>query len=166
MSSFLAMEFPFIRPLSCSCLISLNNSKQLLIICALKYSHYPLTEIKNMPISFVFILYCRDVSIREEASLITSVYECWLKKKHSQSHRKSLIVFTLTTSCLKSRMLCHWLRRLRSASWRLRACLSIWIHLSLRYSLAAICITHCSSSPRTDLGTTRCLRVLVENNWK
>lgn len=58
---------------------------------------------------------------------------------------------TLTTCCLKSRMLCHWLWSFLSASCLLFACRSSCIHLSLIWSLAAACMTHWSSTSRADL---------------
>ena len=76
----------------------------------------------------------------------------------------------LTTSCLKSRMLCHWLRRCLRASWRLLACWSSWIQRSLMWSLAAACITPWSSSSTTDLTTTQrsnqSLNVSYSCKWK
>lgn len=60
----------------------------------------------------------------------------------------------LTTSCLKSRMLCCWLWSFLSTSCRFLACWSSWIHLSLIWSLAAAFITHWSSTSRADLTAT------------
>lgn len=131
-SSVLAVEFPLIRPLICSCLRTWRD-----------------TEVH------------KKVWQRQLTEHATNIFlnNYWYILKHVFDTERlwevSYCQFTLTTSCLKSRMLCHWLRSFLSASCRLLACWSSWMHRSLIWSLAAACITHWSSTSRADLPATK-----------
>lgn len=112
-SCVLAVEFPLIRPLICSCLRSCKGKK------AEHDYFYDVTNADKKSVSS----HLATIRHLDHRSTIYNACRKYFIQKYFLS--------TLTTSCLKSSMLCHWLRRLLSASCRLWACWSSWMQRSL-----------------------------------